>query len=196
MFDAEFREATNLGRQETYPGGGGDPSRKSLQTRIRPKHRAFTLAKPLLAGLTYPYDWGLILSTQAEDGDPLDVLVIHDAATYPGLLLRCKPIGVLEVLQTSKNGKERNDRVFAVPDRAPFEGELQDIRRLPARAVEELEKFFEATDALEDKNWIFWVGAVQSKRSKRSNDFRVRNQQHVFKAFTRRGDCTAEVEWV
>jgi len=71
---------------------------------------------------------------------------------------------VLEVLQTSKNGKERNDRVFAVPDRAPFEGELQDIRRLPARAVEELEKFFEATDALEDKKLDFlgWRGPKQA----------------------------------
>ena len=52
------------------------------------KLRAFALAKPLLVGLTYPYDWGFIPSTKAEDGDPLDVLMIHDAATYPGLVLR------------------------------------------------------------------------------------------------------------
>jgi inorganic pyrophosphatase len=125
-----------------------------------PKLRGFTLSKPLMAGLAYPYDWGFIPSTEAEDGDPLDVLVIHDAATYPGLILRCKPIGVLELLQTSRDGKERNDRVFAVPDRAPFEGDLQDIRRLPKRAIEELEKFFEATDALEDKKLQFlgWRG--------------------------------------
>jgi inorganic pyrophosphatase len=132
-----------------------------------PKLRAFTLAKPLLAGLTYPYDWGFIPSTEADDGDPLDVLVIHDAATYPGLVLRCKPIGVLEVLQTSKDGKERNDRVFAVPDRSPFEGELQDVRRLPARAIDELEKFFEATDALEDKKLKFlgWRGPARAIKS-------------------------------
>ena len=107
------------------------------------------MAKPLLVGLTYPYDWGFIPSTRAEDGDPLDVLIIHDAATYPGLVLKCKPVGVLEVVQTSTGKKERNDRVFVVPDRSPFEGDLQDIRRLPSRAIEELEKFFEATDALE-----------------------------------------------
>jgi inorganic pyrophosphatase len=74
----------------------------------------FTLAKPLLAGLTYPYDWGFIPSTRAEDGDPLDVLIIHDAATYPGLVLKCRPIGVLEVAQSTKQKKERNDRIFAV----------------------------------------------------------------------------------
>src|ERR1700726_5134193 len=82
--------------------------------------KVFTLSKPLIAGLTYPYDWGFIPSTKAEDGDPLDVLIIHDAATYPGLVLKCKPIGVLEVVQTKKGKTERNDRVFVVPARSPF----------------------------------------------------------------------------
>jgi len=129
-----------------------------------PELQTFALSKSLLIGLTYPYDWGFIPSTQADDGDPLDVLIVHDAGTYPGLVLRCKPIGVLEVVQTSKNGKERNDRIFAVPDRSPFEGDLQDVRRLPGRAVEELEKFFEATDALEDKKLEFlgWRGPAQA----------------------------------
>jgi len=62
-------------------------------------------------------------------------------------VLRCTPVGVLEVEQSSKGKRERNDRVFVVPDRSPFEGDLQDIRRLPARAVKELEEFFEATNA-------------------------------------------------
>jgi len=81
---------------------------------------AFTLAKPLIAGLTYPYDWGFIPSTRAEDGDPLDVLIIHDAAAYPGLVLKCKPVGVLEVVQTSTGKKERNDRVFVGSGRKSF----------------------------------------------------------------------------
>src|SRR5437868_6460459 len=135
------------------------PRGSRAKLKFDSKLRAFTLSKPLLAGLTYPYDWGFIPSTKAQDGDPLDVLIIHDAATYPGLVLKCKPIGVLEVLQSSNGKKERNDRMFVVPDRSPFEGDLQDIRRLPARAIEELEKFFEATDALESKKFSFWAGA-------------------------------------
>src|SRR6202171_3882074 len=129
-----------------------------------PKLRVFTLAKPLLAGLTYPYDWGFIPSTEAEDGDPLDVPMIHDAATYPVLLLRCTTIGLFDVVLITKSKKERNDRIFAVPDRSPFEGDLQDVRRLPARAVAELEKFFEATDALEDKKLEFlgWRGPAHA----------------------------------
>jgi inorganic pyrophosphatase len=129
-----------------------------------PKLRVFTLAKPLLAGLTYPYDWGFLPSTKAEDGDPLDVLIIHDAATYPGLVLKCKPIGVLQLVQISKGKKERNDRVFVVPDRSPFEAELQDIRHLPPNAIDEFEKFFQATNALESKKLDFqgWRGPAKA----------------------------------
>ena len=140
------------------------PRGSRCKLEFDPKLKVFTLSKPLLAGLTYPYDWGFVPSTKAEDGDPVDVLIIHDAATYPGLVLRCKPIGVLNVLQTTNGKRERNDRVFALPDRAPFEGDLQDIRHLPARAVEELERFFEATDALEDKkiNFLGWKGPSEA----------------------------------
>lgn len=136
------------------------PRGSSCKLDFDPELRVFTLAKPLMTGLTYPYDWGFIPSTKADDGDPLDVLVIHDSKTYPGVVLRCKPVGVLELLQRTKRKEERNDRVFAVPDRSPFEGDLQDIRNLPARAVEELEQFFRATNALEDKELEFlgWRG--------------------------------------
>jgi inorganic pyrophosphatase len=64
-----------------------------------------------------------------------------------------------------KDGKnERNDRLFVVPDRSPFEGDLKDIRRLPKRAKDELEQFFEATNALEDKQLKFgkWGGPAQA----------------------------------
>jgi inorganic pyrophosphatase len=148
---------TNLNKLPTWAGKEHvyavveTPRGSRAKLEFDPKLRVFTLAKPLLVGLTYPYDWGFIPSTEAEDGDPLDVLIIHDAATYPGLVLRCKPIGVLEVVQIQKGKKERNDRVFVIPDRSPFEDHLQDIRRLPARAIKELERFFEATDSLERK---------------------------------------------
>ena len=129
------------------------PRGSTCKLELDPDLRVFTLAKPLMAGLSYPYDWGFIPSTKAEDGDPLDVLIIHDAQTYPGVVLKCRPVGVLEVEQRSGGKKERNDRVFAVPDRSPLETDLKDIRHLPSRACEELEEFFRATNALENKNW-------------------------------------------
>jgi inorganic pyrophosphatase len=81
-----------------------------------PKLETFILSKSLLTGLTYPHDWGFVPSTKAADGDPLDIMVIHDAATFPGIVLTCRIIGILQIEQKSKKGKaERNDRLFAVP---------------------------------------------------------------------------------
>src|SRR3954470_18832874 len=89
----------------------GTPRGSPCKLEFDPKLGVFTLAKPLMAGLSYPYDWGFIPSTQAQDGDPLDVLIVHDARTYPGVVLKCRPVGVLEVEQKSDGKKERNDRV-------------------------------------------------------------------------------------
>jgi inorganic pyrophosphatase len=143
------------------------PRGSTCKLDFDPELRAFTLAKPLMAGLAYPYDWGFIPSTKAEDGDPLDVLVIHDAQTYPGVVLRCKPVGILELEQKKKGKKERNDRVFAVPDRSPLESDLQDVRHLPSRARDELQQFFRATNALEDKEIEFlgWRGPAHTTKT-------------------------------
>jgi inorganic pyrophosphatase len=76
-----------------------------------PKLQTFTLSKSLLVGLTYPHDWGFVPSTKAEDGDPLDIMVIHDAATFPGLVLTCRVIGVLQIEQRSKGKREKRSPV-------------------------------------------------------------------------------------
>jgi inorganic pyrophosphatase len=142
------------------------PRGSSCKLEFDRKLRVFALSKPLMTGLTYPYDWGFIPSTEADDGDPLDVLVIHDATTYPGTVLRCKPIGMLEILEVTQRKKRRNDRVFAVPERSPFAGDLSDVRNLPARAIDELEKFFAATDALKKKDLeiLGWRGPIRATK--------------------------------
>jgi inorganic pyrophosphatase len=126
-----------------------------------PELKTFTLSKSLLAGLTYPYDWGFIPATAGEDGDPLDVMVIHEAATFPGLVLTCKIIGVLQVEQHSKGKKpKRNDRLFVVPQASHADKDLSDVRDLTSAMREELVKFFIATDELEDKKLkiLGWKG--------------------------------------
>ena len=88
-------------------------------------------------------------------------MVIHEAATFPGLVMNCKIIGVLQVEQHSKGKKsERNDRVFAVPRGSHAEKDLSDVRDLAKAKREELEKFFIATDELEDKQLkiLGWKG--------------------------------------
>jgi inorganic pyrophosphatase len=105
-----------------------------------PKLETFMLTKSLLVDLTYPHDWGFVPSTRAEDGDPLDVMVIHDAATFPGLVLACRVIGILQIRQKSKGKAERNNRLFAVPLRSHSERGLRNVRELSKPIQKELEK--------------------------------------------------------
>src|SRR5438094_6842734 len=146
------------------------PRGSRVKLGFDPKLGVFTLAKPLLAGLSYPYDWGFIPSTRAEDGDPLDAIVIHDAATCPGLVMRCKLLGVLKTLQQTKNERIRNDRVIAVPEDSHRERELHDVQGLLPEVKQELEKFFVATDELQAKTLKFlgWQGPNEAKKLVRS----------------------------
>jgi inorganic pyrophosphatase len=73
-------------------------------------------------------------------------------------VLTCRIIGILQIAQKSKGKAERNDRLFAVPRRS--HSELRDVRDLSKPIQQELEKFFIATDELEDKKLeiIGWKG--------------------------------------
>ncbi len=162
----------NLAKLPTWTDDGDlqvvveTPRGARAKLKYEPGLKSFVLSKSLLLGLTYPYDWGFIPSTSGDDGDPVDVMVIHDAATTPGLVMRCKVIGVLETLQKQKGKAIRNDRVFAVPQKSHRGRDLNDVRDLAAETKAELEKFFVATDELEAKQLTFlgWVGAKQARR--------------------------------
>ena len=75
-------------------------------------------------------------------------------------MLTCRIIGILQIEQKSKGKAERNDRLFAVPRRSHSELGLHDVRDLSKPLQQELEKFFVATDELEDKKLeiIGWKG--------------------------------------
>ncbi len=126
------------------PGG----SRNKL--KYDPELRHIVFSRPLVLGVTYPYDWGFVPSTLAPDGDPLDAMVVIDGPTAPGVVIRCRPIGAIVVTQKRKKGggRERNDRLVAVPS---YEPRWSDVRDLPERWRKELERFFVAAVFLEDK---------------------------------------------
>ena len=104
-----------------------------------PKRGLFVLGKPLPHGLAYPYDWGFIPGTLADDGDPLDALVLHDAACPVGCLIECRPLAVLELEQKERGKRaQRNDRHILIPD--PDKAIKTDV--LSDRLKQELEQFF------------------------------------------------------
>ena len=90
--------------------------------------------------------------------------MIHEAATSPGLVIKCKAIGVLEVVEHEKKSKRRNDRVMAVPVGSHSEQGLRDVRQLSKQVRQELEKFFVATAELQAKTLKF-LGWRSPKRA-------------------------------
>jgi inorganic pyrophosphatase len=129
------------------------------------KVKAFTISKSLLIGLTFPSDFGFVPSTRAEDGDPLDVLVLHDAPTFPGIVLPCRVIGVLATKQKEGAKVFRNDRIIAVPVASHRAAVYATVKDLPKELKEELERFFRASDELQDKTLTFlgWRGPSAAK---------------------------------
>jgi inorganic pyrophosphatase len=92
--------------------------------------------------MTFPYDFGFVPSTLAEDGDPIDVLVLMDEPAFAGCVLSCRPIGVIEGEQQSKKEKERNDRIIAVEKDAHSFADIKSVDDLGKQFRRELEEFF------------------------------------------------------
>jgi inorganic pyrophosphatase len=106
------------------------------------KQKVFELTKVLPAGMVFPYDFGFIPSTLAEDGDPTDVLVLMDEPAFPGCLLKCRTIGVIEGEQGKKNKAERNDRIVAIEQMNHSYAHVKHVDDLGKKFVKELEEFF------------------------------------------------------
>ena len=106
------------------------------------KQRVFELKKVLPAGMAFPYDFGFIPRTLADDGDPVDVLVLMDEPAFPGCLLKCRLIGVIEGEQGGKKNKVRNDRIVAVEKENHSWADIKVIDDLGKTFLRELEDFF------------------------------------------------------
>jgi inorganic pyrophosphatase len=124
-----------------------------VKLKYEPGLGAFVVSRPLVLGLRYPFDWGFVPSTRAPDGDPVDVMVLWEVPTFPGVVIPCRALGVLEVEQDDKKGgRERNDRLFAMPVAAPRMKELRSVFDLSERDREELGQFFLSVTHFAQKN--------------------------------------------
>jgi inorganic pyrophosphatase len=94
--------------------------------------------KKVPAGMAFPYDFGFVPSTEADDGDPVDVLVLMDEPAFPGCVLKCRPIGVIQGQQGGKKNKVRNDRIIAVEKDAHSWADIKTIGDLGKQFVREL----------------------------------------------------------
>jgi inorganic pyrophosphatase len=102
----------------------------------------FKLKKVLPVGMSFPYDFGFVPSTKAEDGDPTDVLVLMDEPAFPGCVLECRLIGVIEAKQGNGKKMERNDRIIAVQLDNKAWDDIKHVNDLGVNFKKELQQFF------------------------------------------------------
>jgi inorganic pyrophosphatase len=102
----------------------------------------FKVSRILPAGMYFPYDFGSVPGTCAEDGDPLDVLVLLDQPTFPGCLVTTRLIGGIRARQREEGRMIRNDRLIGVPETPVNPARTRSIRSLHEAQLHEIEHFF------------------------------------------------------
>ena len=100
----------------------------------------------------YPANYGYIPQTLADDGDPLDVLVVTPYPVVPGSVIRCRPVGMLNMSDESG----RDEKLIAVPhDKlSSLYKDIKEYTDLPALLIQQIEHFFENYKDLEPGKWV------------------------------------------
>lgn len=104
--------------------------------------QAFALGGLLPEGLSFPFDFGFVPSTRAEDGDPIDVIVLMDEPAHVGCVLTVRLIGVMEAQQTDHGKTERNDRLLSVAVHSYSHESVDSVQQLNKSVLDQLEEFF------------------------------------------------------
>ena len=103
------------------------------------------LDRRLFTAMAYPADYGYVEGTLAEDGDPLDALVLVSDPTFPGCRIRVRTIGVFHM----EDEKGPDEKLLAVPDGDPAFERIQDVDDVAAELRDEIEHFFQRYKDLE-----------------------------------------------
>ena len=106
------------------------------------------LDRILYTSTHYPASYGFIPRTFADDGDPLDALVLCSEPIIPMTLVRCYPIGAIKMIDNGAN----DEKIIAIPFDDPTYNNYKDISELPKHLFDEMAHFFTVYKALENKN--------------------------------------------
>ncbi|KIQ64136.1 inorganic pyrophosphatase [Kitasatospora griseola] len=133
------------------------------------------LDRMLFTSTRYPADYGYVEGTLADDGDPLDALVILDEPTFPGCLIKCRAIGMFQM--TDEAGGD--DKLLCVPATDPRWSHLQDIQDVSEFDRLEIQHFFEVYKDLEPGKSVQgadWVGRAEAEAEVEASVKRLQEQ--------------------
>ena len=138
--------------------------------------RAYTIAHVLPPGMIFPFDFGSVPQTLADDGDPLDAMILLEAPTFPGCVVPVRLIGILEAKQTQRGRTMRNDRLIGVAEESRAYRGIRRLNEVPDRLLRSIEHFFVAYN--EERGRRFRVtgrfGPTRARRLVRAGERRFR----------------------
>ncbi len=123
----------------------------------------FRLDRALYSPLHYPGDYGFIPGTLADDNDPLDVLVLVQQPSFPGVLIEVRPVGVLNM----QDGNEADQKILSVPTRNPRYDQIHTMDQIFPHVRREIEHFFSIYKELEGKVTAMegWGGPREARKA-------------------------------
>jgi inorganic pyrophosphatase len=123
---------------------------------------AFCLDRTLYSPMHYPGDYGFIPGTLAEDGDTLDVLILLEQPTFPGCVIRARPIGVLTMIDQG----QQDAKVLGVSLGDPRMERIKSFQDVDEHLLREIRYFFDTYSELEGKKTTTqdWLDAAHAKK--------------------------------
>jgi inorganic pyrophosphatase len=118
------------------------PQGSAVKFKYDTSNKIYKISHLLPPGTMFPFDFGSVPSTLAEDGDPLDLLILMEQPSFAGCLVEVRLIGVIEAEQTQDDKTERNDRLIGVAVASRLYETIRTLEDLPARRLAEIEHYF------------------------------------------------------
>ncbi len=154
------RGNTTMNRLEPFEEGTGHvrvivetPKGHRNKYSYDEKNGLFRVKSMLPAGMVFPFDFGFIPGTRAEDGDPVDILVLIDESATQGSLVVTRLLAVIEAQQTEGGKTWRNDRLIGVAAVSRDFRSVESLEQLSSDLLEEIEHFFISYNELSGKKF-------------------------------------------
>lgn len=128
------------------------PQGSAIKYELDKETGVITVDRFNYTGMVYPFNYGFVPQTQAEDGDPVDVLVISSQTVVPGTVIPCRPVGMLEM----EDEAGIDTKILAVPTKKvdPFLKHIEDIEDIDEATKNKIQHFFNHYKELEPGKWV------------------------------------------
>lgn len=126
---------------------------------------AILVNRLLGTAMRYPVNYGFVPNTLAEDGDPLDVMILIRVPIMPGAVMRCRPIGMLEM--SDEAGRDVKIAALPVSEVSPLHDDIRSVDDLTGVSLREIRHFFAHYKDLEQDKWVEvdgWHGADAARQ--------------------------------